>query len=552
LSSSEDQFTLSTLLLQTLVQELILRGKDSKHYWTAAFKTESEKWSLPIVTDCVGLDSNLLKVSLSKQAEKSQSLVLKTKKLTNQRNSQKTSLQLLPSLVADKWEKEVTRIKKDKTKMKAIKIKLYPTNAQKQLLNENFRCYDYIYNKTNRLIKDKIFSHENWLPIRDYLVTSRTRKYNPIYKSYNYKIANLHRQKELLEKAFKEGILTQYEYDTGLVLHSEAMEESRESKKIGIKEIPFEDNKEIKLFEKNIHKDIRSSAVKTCTEMYKSAISNLKNGNIKFFNISYKKKSAVRKCIGVPKTTISIKNGKAVICSGKWEELSEFKISVKNARKYNETSIDYDSEIIYQKGIYYLSLVKNAEEPEQNDSDKVCGVDPGLRSFLTVYDKEEITEYNQNRNFFKVLNNKITFLKSKRTKKVRKKQINKIEKKKIDYTNSIHWNTINSLLKKYNTILLGDIKSHSIVKNGCNKSNNQEFNDLKFYVFKQRLIYKASLQGKYVKLVNEFNTSKCCSSCGNLNHCLGSSKVFTCKRCKLNCDRDSNASKNIFLKGLLL
>lgn len=429
---------------------------------------------------------------------------------------------------------------------------MYPTNSQKQLLNETFRCYDYIYNKTNRLIKDKNFSHENWLPIRDYLITSRTRKYNPIYKSYNYKIANLHRQKELLEKAFKEGILTQYEYDTGLVLHSDAMEESRESKKIGIKEIPFEDNKEIKLFERKIHKGIRASAVKTCTEMYKSAISNLKNGNIRFFDISYKKKSATRKCFGIPSSAIKIENNNVILCPMKWKELSRFKISVKNARKYNETSIDCDSEVIYQKGIYYLSLVKNIEEPEQNESDKVCGVDPGLRSFLTVYDKEEISEYIQNRNFFKVLNNKIAFLKSKRKKKTKKKQINKIEKKKIDYTNSIHWNTINSLLKKYNTILLGDIKSHSIVKNGTNKSNNQEFNDLKFYVFKQRLIYKANLQGKYVKLVNEFNTSKCCSSCGTLNHCLGSSKVFTCKRCKLNCDRDSNASKNIFLKGLLL
>ena len=424
--------------------------------------------------------------------------------------------------------------------------------SQEYLLRKSFQCYDYIYNKTNRLIKDKIFDHKNWKSIRDHLVTSKTQKYNFMYKSFNFEIFKLHKQKELLEKTFKEGKLTQNEYDNGIVLHNIAMQEITKTKELALKEIPFEDNKEIKPFEKHIHKDIRVSAVKTCTEMYKSAISNLKNGNIKFFNISYKKKNDPRKCFGIPKTTISIKNGKVILCPGKWGKESKFRISAKNAKKYNNTSIDCDSEIIYQKGNYFLSLIKNIEEPEYFASDKVCGIDPGLRSFMTIYDKEEITEYQQNRDFFTVLNNKIAFLKSKRAKRTRKKQFNKIEKKKIDYTNSIHWAVINSLLKKYNTILLGDIKSHNIVKNGKNKSNNREFNDLKFYIFKQRLLYKASLAGKYVKLVNEFNTTKCCSNCGKLNQTVGSLEIFTCKKCNLVCGRDSNAAKNIFLKGLLL
>jgi IS605 OrfB family transposase len=195
-------------------------------------------------------------------------------------------------------------------------------------------------------------------------------------------------------------------------------------------------------------------------------------------------------------------------------------------------------------------------------TDRVCGVDPGLRSFLTVYDKEQITEYCQNREYFKRLNQKNKSLKARRirpktekiaTKRVlRKRHYNKIEKKKINYTNSIHWNTINFLLKNYDTILLGDIKSQGITKNGKNSSNNQEFNDLKFYVFKQRLIYKAKLSNKYIKIVNEFNTTKCCSNCGTLNHFVGSSEIFNCSECKLSCGRDSNASKNIFLKGILL
>jgi putative transposase len=197
-------------------------------------------------------------------------------------------------------------------------------------------------------------------------------------------------------------------------------------------------------------------------------------------------------------------------------------------------------------------------------TESICGIDPGLRSIFTIYDKSQITEIKQNRNYFKILNNKIKKLKEKRIrprneidilkKRKRKRHLNKIEKKKIDYTNSIHWNVINLLVKKYDTILLGDIKSHDIVKNGINSSNNREFNDLKFYIFKQRLIYKAGLAKKHVKLVNEFNTTKCCSCCGVLNENVGGSEIFICTNnsCKQVFGRDSNAAKNIFLKGILL
>jgi transposase len=338
--------------------------------------------------------------------------------------------------------------------------------------------------------------------------------------------------------------------------------DSLERIRVSIKNTASQVNLEVKDFEKVVHKDIRTNAVKTCCEMYSSAISNLKNGNIKFFNISYKKKNSPSKCFGgISKSSVKFKDSGIQLFPGKFGK-EILKISKKNYKKYKDTQIKNESKIILEKGNYFLVLTLPTKQSNLLKTERVCGLDPGLRSFLTVFDNEQITEINQNREYFKRLNQKIKSLKARRIRPriekvtikriLRKRHYNKIEKKKIDYTNSIHWNTINYLLKNYDTILLGDIKSHGIVKNGTNTSNNQEFNDLKFYVFKQRLAFKAKLSNKCVRLVNEFNTTKCCSNCGVLNQFVGASEIFNCSKCGLSCGRDSNASKNIFLKGILL
>lgn len=558
LSSSQDQNTLHIILFQTLVQELILKEKASDHYWTPAYVTESEKWSLPIETGYAGSVLNLLKVSSSKQVEKSPSLVLKTKKLMNPKNSQMTCSQLLPSSVADKWEEEV--IKTGKANQKTIKIKIYPSREQKSALNEIFSVYNYVYNNTNEFIKTKKYSYLKWMDLRDKLVTCDTKKGDPEYLKNTKLIAMIKNKKQEINH----NINKDNERDTNeLLLDIQAYSVLEDSIRYLNKEINSKQNESIKDFEKKIHKNIRADAVKVCCEMYKSANTNLKNGNIKWFNIGYKKKSSPNKCFGgIDTKMIKFKNQKIQMMSSKLgKDLCDFSISKKSYSKYSSKDISGECKVFYQKGNYFIGLTLLTESKNTNKTQKVCGIDPGLRSFCTIYDKENVLEINQNRAYLKALNMKIKSLKALRLrpknekdmlrKRRRKRHFNKIEKKKIDYTNSIHWATISFLLNTYDTILLGDIKSHDIVKKGFNKSNNQEFNDLKFSVFKQRLIYKAGLANKFVKLVNEFNTTKCCSNCGNLNHFVGASEIYNCNKCKMTCDRDSNAAKNILLKGIL-
>ena len=46
-------------------------------------------------------------------------------------------------------------------------------------------------------------------------------------------------------------------------------------------------------------------------------------------------------------------------------------------------------------------------------------------------------------------------------------------------------------------------------------------------------------------------TSKMCYNCENIHKTLGSKKIYKCKKCKIEIDRDINASINIYKKGFL-
>jgi putative transposase len=205
--------------------------------------------------------------------------------------------------------------------------------------------------------------------------------------------------------------------------------------------------------------------------------------------------------------------------------------------------------ILKQFGEYYISIVYTKDKSEFEDNpDSYCGIDPGVRDFMTVFGNDGYSTYNMNAGL-KELNKDMYFMKKLR--RIRRKAYFKRERKKENRVNQVHSDTVNDILSRYNTIFYGDIKSHDIVKKSNNSRLNKDFNDIKFYQFKQRLLNKALEVGKRVFLVNEAYTSKTCSSCGQVDKKLGSNKTYTCKNCDCVMDRDINAAKNIFMKGVI-
>ena len=233
------------------------------------------------------------------------------------------------------------------------------------------------------------------------------------------------------------------------------------------------------------------------------------------------------------------------------------KVHKHSKQKTKNLKIQNNVDIVRNNYGYFVHLIVPTKVSESKSFDSVSGVDLGIRTLGTVHintlktNETKIVEYKHRGDLLKKYNEKIKLLKNKKG-RVRKRSFLKLEKRKKDFVDKIHWEFINDLLSKSDVIYLGDIKSHDIVKGGKNHTLNMCFNDLKFYVLKQRFLYKASLTGKIVKLTPEPYTTKTCSGCGNINNCVGSKEVFECPCCELVTGRDMNASKNMKMKGFFM
>jgi IS605 OrfB family transposase len=399
----------------------------------------------------------------------------------------------------------------------------------------------YVYNKTVEHIRN---GHPaNFQCLRDLLVTTNTQKHLEEYKAFDGKVEELRKEKKTLKD--------KDEIKKLAVRITEIHSQRREF----MKGFEHSRNSSVKPFEVETPKDIRACAVKKCCDAVKSGISNLKNGNIRHFNLHFKKKKDFRQSIELTPKLISIEDKRFKIAPKLFKDNCYLKIHNKSANKIANLKIQNNVDILRQNGEYFVYLLVEVKKPPKTTLRVVAGIDLGIRTFATVHSSHienndtSILEYKHNSQLLKKLNEKIKILKILR--RVRKKQFNKVEKRKSAYVDRLQWDFINDLLNRNDVIYLGGIESHDIVKGGKNKSNNTAFNDLKFYQLKKRLIYKAYTKGKKVFIVPEQYTTKTCSSCGALNHKVGAKEVFECSHCNLVTGRDINASKNIKMKGIM-
>lgn len=552
LTSSLNPNILALILLKMSVQELILKEKDCQEFWTPAFKEISEQLSSPIRTDFQDLPLNLLNNLFQEQEVKSKYLTIRTTKNLESKNCPKTCCQSYISSTVSKWGPETI-------KLKTIKIKLNPTLKQKQILNEFIDTSRYVYNRTLEYINNG--EELNEFDLQTKLVTADTKSlytHNKIIKNYikkiSYEKSELNRRVKKLEKMEdKSKKIEIAELKSKIARLGKLIKQEKDDLGVVMKDLPLQKNPLIYDFELVTPKDIRDSAVARCCSAIKSGLTNLQNGNIKFFNMKYKKKTEPRQSIELTKKLISIRNGTVKICPSRFETDKFIKMNgKKNCKKYRNLVINHNCDLVREKNEFWLHVASDLAEEEAVPIENFCGVDPGVRTFATTYNKDgSSTEYLQKQEFLNRLNMKIKSLKLLRGRHVKKKAFNNIEKKKSNFTDHVHWNVINDLLNKNDLVFMGDIKSHGIVKDSNIHWLNQMFNDLKFYKFKQRLQFKSSVKKKIVILVNEAYTSQGCSNCGSL-YKIKSSKVYKCKNCLQIFDRDTNSAKNILMKGFLI
>jgi len=435
-----------------------------------------------------------------------------------------------------------------------------PTKQQRKIIDEWIHTSRFVYNKTvDAINKGHPPNHFN---LRDKLVTKNTKKNNKDteYLSCIEELGSLTIQKKKIEKELKACRTVNIELNNQLSCLIIEIKEKEESKKELKKKIVAEKNEEVYDWELETPKAIRDIAVSDVCNAHTTGFANLKLGNIKHFKIHFKKKTCPDKCIGVPKSLVTNEKGVIRIAPSFFNKKGgccEFKMGKKTIKKYRDLKFDHDMRIVKQKDTYCLlvPIPQETTNPKPSTPYSYCGIDPGVRTFMTVFETNACIEYQHNEEALKRLNAKHAVLLNRKKnnileKRVLKRTLNKIESRKSNLIDELHWKIIHDILNINDVVFYGDIKSHNISKKSNNRVLNRSFNDLKFYKFKQRLLFKATEKNKLVISVNEAFTSQTCSFCGKM-YKPGCSKVYDCTHCHKRVDRDINAAKNILMKGIL-
>lgn len=200
-------------------------------------------------------------------------------------------------------------------------------------------------------------------------------------------------------------------------------------------------------------------------------------------------------------------------------------------------------------GRWFVSV--NVEEPDIPRSTPkvdILGVDLGIKTLAVCSDGTEYSNpkaLESNLKKLKRLQRKLS--RQKKGSKNREKTKAKIAKLHYKISNirkdCLHKSTT-GIVQKANVIVLENLKVSNMLKND---KLSRSISDVGFYEFRRQIEYKAKWNNRSVIFADTFYpSSKLCSSCGWRDEELTlNNRVFKCKDCGLEIDRDLNASLNL-------
>ena len=223
----------------------------------------------------------------------------------------------------------------------------------------------------------------------------------------------------------------------------------------------------------------------------------------------------------------------------------------------------YDCRLTKENGRYYLCVPRavQVKRPE-NQRLSVCALDPGVRTFQTVYSKElcvKIGEHDMSRIYrlCYALDRLISRRKLEHTNRYNR-AMKRIRWKIRNLVDELHNKTALFLCKTFDLIFLPTFETSEMVakrnKQSARKLDNKSSREMltwSHYRFKQKLKSKAEEYSCEVWDCGEAYTSKTCGVCGHMSN-IGSAERWKCKHCGTRHDRDINGARNIFVKNMFL
>lgn len=408
--------------------------------------------------------------------------------------------------------------KKDKIKDEVISCKIYEiifNETQKKIIHKWFDCFTDMYNEALTFIRTTYPFTKNEI-IRS-KIEEETRRQIKFEEFYN----NRHIRDNLINI----------------------------KKEIQIRStLNIDDNKNKRIYDHTL-----DYAVQQLTSNIDSSRTNMLRGNIKRFRLKYWKYNRPSMSMDFEKTCFNKDNK---FC---FQQLGDVIYKYNNKEvilPHVECGVKVNYNRITNK---YTLLFPIKIEPiiDENKSNNVIYLDPGLRTFMTGISENTNLTIGNNVNFIvsqkinKLLETKNNPKIKSRIKKKNEKTIYRKIKNKVD---DLQWKTIKYLVKHFNGIFLGDMSAKNIVKKQnsvLSASQKRACLMTRYYVFQQRLKFKCEQNGVTFKIVDEYYTSKTCSNCGNLKENLGGNHNYNCNKCGININRDINGARNIYIKTLL-
>jgi putative transposase len=309
--------------------------------------------------------------------------------------------------------------------------------------------------------------------------------------------------------------------------------------------------------------DIRDDAIKDVLTALKGNWTKMKGGQINKFQMQFRsKKKQKSETFYLRSRWIVQKKNTLILNLPKMKPITFW--TGKNAW-HGLISMDCKLQRTWT-GEYYLCVPYaygvDKQDSAKHESLKICSLDPGVRTFQTIYDPSQNLAYevapSDMRRIVR-LSIGLDKLCSKRDKALNAKKRYQYKRAARRFfvriqnlINEVHKQLVKFLASHYDLIMIPKFETSQMVKKGGRKISSsvvRQMTTWAHYRFRERLLFKCRQYGCKVAIVDEAFTSKTCSSCGMIDYNLGAKKVYSCSKCNMVMDRDINGAKNIFLKN---
>ena len=311
-------------------------------------------------------------------------------------------------------------------------------------------------------------------------------------------------------------------------------------------------------------------AINDALNAYNACVTNMERNHIKNFRLRKIKFTKKTKVFKLEKLAFK-ENGFLCSIFGKLMECS--------VPDYNYRENCITVSIVTKRNNEYYLLSKQIREFKPTKGNHIASIDPGIKTMLTIYSDDGITEIGKDDfikkkiiNANKVTNKKVferfkeKYLKklknSNRTEKfieerennineIIQKKIQKIKNKKYDkikrQVKDFQWKIANYLTDRFKTILFGNMSTKRTGETKLDKTTKETGKMMGFYSLKEKIKNRCLHKKVNYKEVNEAFTSCICGKCGNHKTDLGCAREYNCSKCKLNTGRDINGARNILI-----